>query len=80
MKSERISPFWVNGYQPFSATPLGKPRMALQVYLQALLGTRHKTSPQQIQECGGVLSFLLQEKKKKGFKNTDAQASYDQTS
>ena len=20
MKSERISPFWVNGYQPFSAT------------------------------------------------------------
>ena len=49
-------------------------------YLQALLGTRHKTSPQQIQECGGVLSFLLQEKKKKGFKNTDAQASYDQTS
>ena len=61
-------------------TPLGKPRMALQAYLQALLGTRHKTSPQQIQECGGVLSFLLQEKKKEGFKNTDAQASYDQTS
>ena len=48
--------------------------------LFTLLGTRHKTSPQQIQECGGVLSFLLQEKKKKGFKNTDAQASYDQTS
>ena len=53
--------------------------MTLQAYLQALLGTRHKTSPQQIQECGGVLSFLLQEKKKEGFKNTDAQAPYDQT-
>ena len=43
-------------------------------------GTRHKTSPQQIQECGGVLSFLLQEKKKEGFKDKNAQASYDQTS
>ena len=25
MKSERISPFWVNGYQPFSATTGGRP-------------------------------------------------------
>ena len=33
--------------------------MALQIYLQALWRTWHKTSPQQIQECGGVLSLSL---------------------
>ncbi len=54
--------------------------MALQIYLQALWGAWHKTSPQQIQECSGVLSVLLQEKKKEGFKDKDAQASYDQAS
>ena len=61
-------------------TPLGKSRMALQIYLQALWRTWHKTSPQQIQECSGVLSVLLQEKKKEGFKDKDAQTSYDRTS
>ena len=30
-------------------------------------GAWHKTSPQQIQECGGVLSVLLQEKEKEMF-------------
>ena len=61
-------------------TPLGKHRMALQIYLQALCGAWHKTSPQQIQECSGVLPVLLQAKKKEGFKDKNAQASYDQAS
>ena len=53
---------------------------SIQIYLQALWGAWHKTSPQQIQECSGVLSVLLQEKKKESFKDKNAQASYDQTS
>ena len=52
--------------------------MALQAYLSALREAWHKTSPQQIQECGGGLSVLLQEKKEEGFKDKDAQAPYDQ--
>ena len=52
----------------------------LQTYLSALRGTWHKASAQQICGCGRVLSFLLQEKKKEGFKDKDAQAPYDQTS
>ena len=31
------------------------------------MGAWHKTSSQQIQECGGVLSVLLQEKEKEMF-------------
>ena len=50
-------------------TPLGKPRMALQAYMPALQGTGHKASAQQIQECGGILSVLLQEKKEESFKD-----------
>ena len=57
-----------------------KPRMALQANLPALWRARHKTSPQQVQECGGILSVLLQEKEKEGFKDKNAQAPYDQTS
>ena len=52
----------------------------LQIYLQALCGAWHKTSPQQIQECSGLLSVLPQEKKKEGFEDKNAQASYDQAS
>ncbi len=37
--------------------------MALQAYMPALQGAGHKASAQQIQECGGILSVLLQEKK-----------------
>ena len=49
-------------------TPLGK-RMALQAYMHpALQGAGHKASAQQIQECGGILSVLLQEKKEESFK------------
>lgn len=33
MKSERISPFWVNGYQPFSASQ--SKRMAERCHCQA---------------------------------------------
>ena len=57
--------------------PLGKSRMALLIYQQALRGTWHKTPPQQIQECVRILSILLQEKKKEGFKDKNAQTSYD---
>ena len=53
-------------------TPLGKPRMALQAYMPALQGVGHKASAQQIQECGGILSVLLQEKKEESFKDKNA--------
>ena len=53
-------------------TPLGKPRMALQAYMPALQGAGHKASAQQIQECGGILSVLLQEKKEESFKDKNA--------
>ncbi len=42
--------------------------MALQAYMPALQGAGHKASAQQIQECGGILSVLLQEKKEESFK------------
>ena len=32
----------------------------------------HKASAQQIQECGGILSVLLQEKKEESFKDKNA--------
>ena len=38
--------------------------MALQAYMPALQGAGHKASAQQIQECGGILSVLLQEKER----------------
>ena len=44
------------------------------------LGAVSYTHLQQIQECSGVLSVLLQEKKKEGFEDKNAQASYDQAS
>lgn len=53
-------------------TPLGKHRMALQAYMPALQGSGHKVSAQQIQECGGILSVLLQEKKEESFKDKNA--------
>jgi hypothetical protein len=42
--------------------------MALQAYMPALQGAGHKVSAQQIQECGGILSVLLQEKKEESFR------------
>ncbi|MBV3478984.1 hypothetical protein KSX40_20440 [Phocaeicola vulgatus] len=51
---------------------MGKPRMALQAYMPALQGAGHKASAQQIQECGGILSVLLQEKKEESFKDKNA--------
>ena len=48
--------------------------MALQAYMPALQGSGHKASAQQIQECGGILSVLLQEKKEESFKDKNAQA------
>lgn len=51
--------------------------MALQAYLPALQGFGHQASAQQICGCRGILSVLLQEKKKEGFKDKDAQAPYD---
>ncbi len=45
-----------------------------------IAGSWHKASAQQIQECGGVLSVLLQEKKEESFEDKNAQASYDQAS
>ncbi len=39
----------------------------------------YKASAQQVCGCGEVLSVLLQEEKEEGFKDKDAQASYDQT-
>ena len=56
-------------------TPLEKPGMALQAYLPLLQRFGYKASAQQICGCGGVLSVLVQEKKEKGFKDKDAQAS-----
>ena len=49
-----------------------EPRMALQAYMPALQGSGHKASAQQIQECGGILSVLLQEKKEESFKDKNA--------
>ena len=40
--------------------------------LPALQGAGHKASAQQIQECGGILSVLLQEKKEESFKDKNA--------
>ena len=50
-------------------TPLGKPRMALSIYIcrHCELGIVH----QQIQECGGILSVLLQEKKRGDFQGQE---------
>ena len=45
---------------------------ALQAYMPALQGAGHKASAQQIQECGGILSVLLQEKKEESFKGKNA--------
>ena len=45
---------------------------ALQAYMPALQGAGHKASSQQIQECGGILSVLLQEKKEESFKDKNA--------
>ena len=42
--------------------------------MPALQGAGHKASSQQIQECGGILSVLLQEKKEESFKDKNAQA------
>ena len=44
----------------------------LQAYMPALQGAGHKASAQQIQECGGILSVLLQEKKEESFKDKNA--------
>ena len=38
-------------------------------YMPALQGAVHKASAQQTQECGGILSVLLQEKKEESFKD-----------
>ena len=46
--------------------------MTQQPYMPALHGSGHKTSAQQIQECGGILSVLLQEKKEENFKDKNA--------
>ena len=47
-------------------------RQAIQAYMPALQGAGHKASAQQIQECGGILSVLLQEKKEESFKDKNA--------
>ena len=60
-------------------TPLGKSGMALQANLPSLQRFGYKASAQQVCGCGEVLSVLLQEEKEEGFKDKDAQASYDQT-
>ena len=39
----------------------------------------YRRPAQQVCGCGEVLSVLLQEEKEEGFKDKDAQASYDQT-
>ncbi|GAA6368963.1 hypothetical protein I1900192L5_36510 [Odoribacter splanchnicus] len=53
--------------------------MALQANLPSLQRFGYKASAQQVCGCGEVLSVLLQEEKEEGFKDKDAQASYDQT-
>ena len=53
-------------------TPLGKHRMALQSYQPAMQGSGHKTSAQQIQGCGGILSVLQQEKEAESLKDKNA--------
>ena len=52
--------------------PITNFKMALQAYMPALQGAGHKASAQQIQECDGILSVLLQEKKEESFKDKNA--------
>lgn len=48
MNSERISPFWVNGYQPFSAHTIeviGNGSLEAEVFLYNINGTLESYSP-----------------------------------
>ena len=60
MKSERISPFWVNGYQPFSAL---KPIKRIQV-IKSYLMKEHLT----IKQFDNLLLKIYKDKDSRVFK------------
>ena len=63
MKSERISPFWVNGYQPFSAHQALKIKEELFIMLNDINGVGMKKFKQKyknkINETFNRLSYLI---------------------
>ena len=67
-----VSPEHLFEELPLTKEEAGKPRMALQAYMPALQGAGHKASELQIQECGGILSVRLEEKKEESFKDKNA--------
>ena len=58
MKSERISPFWVNGYQPFSATTVNIVTDSLQYELEKMSEIRYKCKVVSLNE--GINNITVQ--------------------
>lgn len=53
--------------------------MGVEGYVEGLVGSGDKRWGEEIEECGGVVCLVLEEKKKEGLKKRDGEGWYDES-